>query len=61
MRRSKSAQQPAGEKWRTSLRIKDFGYQIDRDLSIEEDPKGEHNEITWGRHLPHVLEFFFAA
>ena len=43
------------------LLVKDFGYQIDRDLSIEEDPKGEHNEITWGRHLPHVLEFFFAA
>lgn len=41
--------------------VKDFGYEIGRDLSIEEDPRGEHNEITWGRHIPRVLEFFFAV
>lgn len=44
-----------------SLLVGEFGYRLDRDLVTIEDPRGEHNEITWERHSPRVLEFFFAA
>lgn len=44
-----------------ALLVDEFGYRIDRDLVTIEDPRGEHNEITWERHSQRVLEFFFAA
>jgi Predicted hydrolase of the alpha/beta superfamily len=44
-----------------ALLVDEFGYRIDRDLITIEDPRGEHNEITWERHSQRVLEFFFAA
>ncbi len=44
-----------------ALLVDEFGYRLDRDLVTIEDPEGEHNEITWERHSPRVLKFFFAA
>lgn len=44
-----------------ALLVDEFGYRLDRDLVTIEDPYGEHNEITWERHCPRVLEYFFAA
>lgn len=44
-----------------ALLVSEFGYRLDQDLVTIEDPRGEHNEITWERHSPRALEFFFAA
>jgi predicted alpha/beta superfamily hydrolase len=35
-----------------------FAYKIGSDLMVYEDPDGEHNERSWARHMPRVLEFF---
>lgn len=40
------------------LLIEGFGYQPEDELVVIEDPAGEHNEITWGRHVPRALAFF---
>jgi enterochelin esterase-like enzyme len=36
----------------------EYGYKIDHDLIVYEDPDGEHNERSWARRMPGVLEFF---
>lgn len=36
-----------------------YGYTVGSDLGWEEDPIGEHDEISWGRRLPHALEALF--
>ncbi len=43
------------------LLIEGFDYQQEDELVIIEDPAGEHNEITWGRHAPRALAFFAAG
>jgi predicted alpha/beta superfamily hydrolase len=35
-----------------------YDYKIGNDLIVYEDPAGEHNEKSWGRRVPRVLEFF---
>jgi hypothetical protein len=35
-----------------------YAYKIGSDLMVYEDPAGEHNERSWARHMPRVLEFF---
>ncbi|HZC59765.1 MAG TPA: hypothetical protein VE154_07205 [Chthoniobacterales bacterium] len=36
----------------------EYAYEIDNDLIVYEDPDGEHNEQSWARRMPMVLEFF---
>ncbi len=36
----------------------EYAYKIDNDLIVYEDPGGEHNEQSWARRMPRVLEFF---
>jgi hypothetical protein len=36
----------------------EYAYKIDKDLIVYEDPDGEHNEQSWARRVPRVLEFF---
>lgn len=36
----------------------EYAYKIDNDLIVYEDPDGEHNEQSWARRMPRVLEFF---
>ena len=36
----------------------EYAYKIDNDLVVYEDPDGEHNERSWARRVPRVLEFF---
>jgi hypothetical protein len=36
----------------------DYAYEIGNDLIAYEDPDGEHNEHSWARRMPRVLEFF---
>ncbi|MFO1430368.1 MAG: alpha/beta hydrolase-fold protein [Candidatus Competibacteraceae bacterium] len=38
--------------------IQDFGYKLNQDLFIYEDPKGEHNEHSWSRRVPNLLRLF---
>ncbi|MBK8257686.1 MAG: alpha/beta hydrolase [Polyangiaceae bacterium] len=44
----------------TALLESTFGYVKGQDLEWEEDPIGEHDEISWARRFPHVMKFFFA-
>jgi enterochelin esterase-like enzyme len=39
----------------------EYSYSIGKDLIAYEDPDGEHNEHSWARRLPRVLEFFVKA
>ena len=39
------------------LRV-DYGYRIGEDLLVYEDPQGEHNEESWGKRLPRILQYF---
>jgi predicted alpha/beta superfamily hydrolase len=41
-----------------ALLQQEYGYIIDQDLVVYEDPDGEHNEQSWARRMPRVLEFF---
>jgi len=36
----------------------EYAYKIDNDLIVYEDPDGEHNEQSWARRMPRVLEYF---
>ena len=36
----------------------DYGYRIGQDLLVYEDPQGEHNEESWGKHVPRILQYF---
>jgi Putative esterase len=36
----------------------EYAYNIGNDLIVYEDPDGEHNEQSWARRMPRVLEFF---
>lgn len=36
-----------------------YGYQEGSELHWLEDPLGEHDEVTWSRHLPDVLRALF--
>jgi predicted alpha/beta superfamily hydrolase len=38
-----------------------YSYEIGKDLITYEDPDGEHNEQSWTRRMPRVLEFFVKA
>jgi predicted alpha/beta superfamily hydrolase len=40
------------------LLLQEYAYQIDHDLIVYEDPDGEHDEQSWGRRMPRLLEFF---
>jgi Putative esterase len=39
----------------------EYAYEIGNDLIAYEDPDGEHNEQSWARRMPKVLEFFVKA
>jgi Putative esterase len=41
-----------------NLLQQEYAYKIDDDLVVYEDPAGEHNERSWARRMPRVLEFF---
>jgi predicted alpha/beta superfamily hydrolase len=41
-----------------ALLQQEYAYIIDQDLIVYEDPVGEHNEQSWARRMPRVLEFF---
>jgi predicted alpha/beta superfamily hydrolase len=43
------------------LLIREFGYQIGTDLMVYEDPRGEHREESWGKHVPRVIEWFLCG
>ncbi len=36
-----------------------YGYVEGSDLSWEEDPIGEHDEVSWARRFPHVMKALF--
>jgi predicted alpha/beta superfamily hydrolase len=36
----------------------EYAYEINNDLIVYEDPHGEHDEQSWARRVPMVLEFF---
>jgi predicted alpha/beta superfamily hydrolase len=38
----------------------EFGYKINENLFVVEDPIGDHTEETWARRLPDILKLFFA-
>lgn len=40
------------------LLLQEYAYQIDHDLIVYEDPEGEHDEQSWARRMPRLLEFF---
>jgi enterochelin esterase-like enzyme len=40
------------------LLLQEYAYQIDHDLIVYEDPDGEHDEQSWARRMPRLLEFF---
>ena len=40
------------------LLLEEYGYQTGHDLFVYEDPDGEHDEQSWARRIPRVLEFF---
>ncbi len=44
-----------GREMATLLEGAPYGYVRDRDLFTVEDPKGEHEEISWGRRLGRAL------
>lgn len=35
-----------------------YDYRLGDDLHAFADPRGEHDEVSWGRRLPRVLEAF---
>ena len=39
----------------------EYGYRVNDDFVVYEDPEGEHNEQSWARRMPRVLEFFVKA
>lgn len=41
------------------LLVQEFGYQMNQDLFVVEDPIGDHTEESWARRMPHVLKLFF--
>jgi predicted alpha/beta superfamily hydrolase len=41
------------------LLIQGFGYRLDEDLFVVEDPDGDHTEESWARRMPHILKIFF--
>lgn len=43
------------------LLIRQYGYQINRNLFIVEDPQGDHTEESWSRRMDDVLKIFFAS
>ncbi|MFT3775684.1 MAG: alpha/beta hydrolase-fold protein [Minicystis sp.] len=38
-----------------------YGYQENQGIFWEEDPMGEHDEISWGRRFPAVMKALFGA
>ncbi|MBD2101399.1 alpha/beta hydrolase [Leptolyngbya sp. FACHB-261] len=38
---------------------KDFGYRLNDDLYVVEDPAGDHTEESWQRRIPNVIKIFF--
>ncbi len=38
-----------------------YGYQEKVELFWDEDPIGEHDEVSWGRRFPRVMKAFFGA
>src|ERR1700730_9650171 len=38
--------------------LQEYAYQMDHDLIVYEDPDGEHDERSWARRMPRLLEFF---
>src|SRR6202162_5011971 len=40
------------------LLLQEYAYQMDHDLIVYEDPDGEHDERSWARRMPRLLEFF---
>jgi pimeloyl-ACP methyl ester carboxylesterase len=41
------------------LLIEVFGYRLNENVFVVEDPDGEHNEESWSRRVPDVLQIFF--
>lgn len=41
------------------LLINEFGYRLNEDLLVVEDPQGDHTEESWSRRMPQVLKLFF--
>jgi len=39
----------------------EYGYRLGEDLFVYEDPKGEHSEESWGKHMPRILQYFTMA
>jgi pimeloyl-ACP methyl ester carboxylesterase len=39
----------------------EYSYEIGKDLIAYEDPDGEHNEHSWARRMPRILDFFVRA
>lgn len=37
-----------------------FAFKVGQDLHWYEDPLGEHDEVTWARHLPEALRALFS-
>jgi hypothetical protein len=37
-----------------------FAFEVGQDLHWYEDPLGEHDEVTWARHLPEALPALFS-
>lgn len=42
------------------LLIREYGYQMNRNLFVVEDPQGDHTEESWSRRMDDVLKIFFA-
>jgi pimeloyl-ACP methyl ester carboxylesterase len=39
----------------------DFGYAVEEDLFWMEDPRGEHDELSWARRFPTMMRAFFGG
>jgi predicted alpha/beta superfamily hydrolase len=39
--------------------MNDFGYHLNQDLFVVEDPQGDHTEESWARRIPSALKLFF--